>query len=272
MLKLQTRLSTIEMENDFIIKKTTNELFENETRVLLALVGIKGIPTIQLENNSIIMKKYQELDLKMGLYQIQQFMIQITTLLKEVHLRGWVHLDLSLHNILQDQGNVVLIDFALARKIEEEHPLGCGTIGYIAPEVFIDMITRTASDMYSLGIVFGQMLEPFLPGVSLHYLGSKLVRHPTTTFISNRLSQELIERTQGWKPILYHAADLLNRLLQYDHTCRITAEQVETHPFCIASENEFVGLDKKTMEKLLLTRPISSFKRPSRDPIVYYRG
>jgi serine/threonine protein kinase len=170
---------------------------------------------------------------------------------------------------MRDRDQIVLIDFALSKKVVEKHPYGCGTPGYIAPEVYTDERTYTASDMYSLGVIVGQMLEVFLPGVSLHYLGSKLVRHPTTTFICKKLEQILLERDLDWKPILYHAADLVMKLLQCDHESRITAQEVLDHPFLLSNDADFSKYTKDSVsKKLVMQRPISSYKKP----IVFFRG
>ncbi|RKP10926.1 kinase-like domain-containing protein, partial [Thamnocephalis sphaerospora] len=69
---------------------------------------------------------------------------QLLTALKGLHQRGLVHLDVNPANMMQDaQGNLVLIDFGLARDVPADGPYAgcssgirpCGTPGYIAPEL-----------------------------------------------------------------------------------------------------------------------------------------
>ncbi|KAJ1547957.1 hypothetical protein HK096_008432 [Nowakowskiella sp. JEL0078] len=67
------------------------------------------------------------------------------------------------------------------------HPQGCGTPGFISPEILAGTSTTTAPDIYSAAIVFGNWLDPYLPNLSLHVFGSRLVRPQTTTQTARRL-------------------------------------------------------------------------------------
>jgi serine/threonine protein kinase len=270
----KTHCSTIylDMATDSIKKTAPKELLFNECRVLKDLCGLTGIPNISLQNDSIVMKKYQEFQYKnLDLLQIRKIIKQLGTILSQIHSKGYAHLDLSVENIMQEKHQIILIDFALSKKSDELHHYGCGTPGYIAPEVYTDQKTYTASDMYSLGIVLGQMLDAFLPGLSLHFLGSSLVRHPTTTFICKRIEQILMERDVAWKEILYHAADLVKSLLEYDHCSRMTAQKLLQHPFILAPDDEFTEYKRDFVTIRLFQPPLSSCTK-SRSAVVYFRG
>jgi serine/threonine protein kinase len=252
-----------------ITKTSSPELLSNETEILLLLQGIQGIPSITVSPLGINMKKYDLIPYSsMDLIDIQQWLFQLSRILRDMHSRKVVHLDLSMQNILQDQGHVMLIDFALSKRLDQIHPHGCGTPGYIAPEVYTDEQTYCASDIYSMGIVLGQMLEPYLPGCSLHYLGSKLVRHPTTTFIGKQLQTVLLEKSLDGPPILYEACDLLSKCFLYEHTDRITAQGILEHPFVQASADLFRECTRDHVAK----RYMRASSRPKREPIVFYRG
>ncbi|KNE72478.1 serine/threonine protein kinase [Allomyces macrogynus ATCC 38327] len=99
---------------------------------------------------------------------------QLLSALDAIHALGIVHLDVNPANLMQDAvGRLVLIDFGLARVCDgTPHPPGRGTRGYIAPELFPPkMCTSTYPDLYSAGIVFGQLLEPYLAHCNLRILG-----------------------------------------------------------------------------------------------------
>ncbi|KAJ3136609.1 hypothetical protein HDU90_002985 [Geranomyces variabilis] len=199
----------------------------------------------------------------LDLLHVRDLMRQLATGLAAAHAAGIAHLDVTRCNLMLDPSkprgeNLVIIDWGLARVCSKQdpHPVGRGTPGYIAPEMYADGgATDTQPDVYSAGVILGQWLEPYLPECSLSYLGSRLVRPSTTTFMVRKI-QELLdgdwyggdvsdggmgETGAGWKPILRHAATLLIAMLEPDPAARITPAQILEHPFLLAEEGEFVG-------------------------------
>ncbi|KAI8841723.1 hypothetical protein BC829DRAFT_451614 [Chytridium lagenaria] len=134
---------------------------------------------------------------------------QLFKALQGLHRLNIAHLDVTPANLMRDPSisspshNLVLIDYGLSRRCTSTpHPQGRGTCGYIAPEILDGTGSCTQADMYSAGIILGQLLEPYLPGMSLQYLGSRLVRPTTTTFASKRL-RACVERRDalcGYRP------------------------------------------------------------------------
>ncbi len=84
------------------------------------------------------------------------------------HEGGLIHRDLKPGNILiSQQGEVKITDFGIARNIAEtgltESDTVWGTSHYIAPEQALGETLSTATDIYSLGVLFFQMLTGILP-------------------------------------------------------------------------------------------------------------
>ncbi|TAN38168.1 MAG: serine/threonine protein kinase [Verrucomicrobia bacterium] len=108
------------------------------------------------------------------------FMRQLAALLSYIHSAGYLHLDFKPENLLVRQDGVIfVIDFDLARPIHcpwwwhrrmRELP---GTPAYMAPEVLQCHMVDVRSDIYSLGMVFYEMLTFHKP------------------YESNRIEQEL---------------------------------------------------------------------------------
>ncbi|KAI8919721.1 kinase-like domain-containing protein [Entophlyctis helioformis] len=231
------------------------------------------------------------------LITLASYIRQLATILRNVHAAGWIHMDISPANVMLDHsGNIVLIDWGLARVPSSFPPSpgasACGTPGYVAPEAFGGPCLTSAADIYALGVLAGQWLELYIPGCSLNYLGSKLVRHPTTTFICRKIDERRLAVADGsapsWPPIIDAAANLLFNMLQADPDARISAAKMLEHPFLTAPDASFDGHTYDSASQLLLKRSLlgnaslSSLSSPNRLGIegksgpssytIYYRG
>ncbi|HVO81961.1 MAG TPA: protein kinase [Terriglobales bacterium] len=97
--------------------------------------------------------------------------LQCAEALAEAQKKGIVHCDLKPENImLTGEDHVKILDFGLARRLPVSDPLamtasaesrmvGCaGTPGYMAPEVWLEQKVDGRTDVFSLGVVFYEML------------------------------------------------------------------------------------------------------------------
>ncbi len=87
------------------------------------------------------------------------------------HERGLIHRDLKPDNIfIDDTGQVFLGDFGIARLAEDENDMATtkqwiflGTLAYSSPEQINGEELKPASDIYSLGVIFYEMVVRELP-------------------------------------------------------------------------------------------------------------
>ena len=99
-----------------------------------------------------------------------QYLRQIASALSAVHAKGVLHRDLKPGNImLRKDGSIALIDFGLAKTAKLENEITdkgeiFGTPYYMSPEQGHGNFVDERSDIYSLGIIFYEMLtgkKPF---------------------------------------------------------------------------------------------------------------
>jgi serine/threonine-protein kinase len=84
--------------------------------------------------------------------------------LAHAHSRGVVHRDLKPANLLRSSsGRVKIADFGIARAAEETRVTQIGTVlgtmRYLAPEQAEGRVVGPEADVYSLGVVFDELLE-----------------------------------------------------------------------------------------------------------------
>ena len=101
------------------------------------------------------------------------YFMQILHALNSAHERGVVHGGLKPENVVLDPaGNALLTDFGMSQVVERASGgggnqvyVGVGTVAYMSPEQFMDPnLASVQSDIYSLGIMFYEMLTGKVPG------------------------------------------------------------------------------------------------------------
>jgi serine/threonine protein kinase len=102
-----------------------------------------------------------------------RFFLQVCYGLRAAHASGLTHQNLKPENVLVDPlGNAKLADFGLTRVIEVDSTkgmpqviVGTGGMGYLPPELLSrQKNVGPSADVYSLGILFYELLTGMLPG------------------------------------------------------------------------------------------------------------
>jgi len=95
-----------------------------------------------------------------------EVMLQLTSGVSYIHEHGILHNDLKPDNLFYlVDGSVKIADFGIATKNGEKSKEDAvtGTVYYCAPEILMGQPAGVASDIYSMGIIFFEMLTGTVP-------------------------------------------------------------------------------------------------------------
>ncbi|KAG5851672.1 hypothetical protein ANANG_G00054140 [Anguilla anguilla] len=187
------------------------------------------------------LKKYMDSSQPLGLTLplIQSYVYQLLQGIAFCHSHRVVHRDLKPQNLLLNQaGAIKLADFGLARAFGvplRSYTHEVVTLWYRAPEILLGCkYYSTAVDIWSIGCIFAEMIDQLFrifkklgtpneevwPGVS--QLPDYKSRFPRWA------PQDLSKITPKLQP---SGLDLLQQLLLYDPSQRISAKAALTHPY-----------------------------------------
>ena len=104
----------------------------------------------------------------LGYEECLRVALQLCAALEVVHQGGLIHRDLKPANILlQDDGNLKLLDFGIARAADEasitQHGMLVGTVLYMSPEQVRGEDLDARSDIFSMGSVLYHVMTGGLP-------------------------------------------------------------------------------------------------------------
>lgn len=187
---------------------------------------------------------------------VKLFMYQLLRGLKYIHSANVLHRDLKPMNLLINVEDLILkiADFGLARVLDSDYTHkgfltdNVGTCWYRSPELIISPRDYTkAIDMWSVGCILGELLngKVMFPGahemdqiaqiLDALYLSdnewNKVTQILPQNFVvkMSRVPRKPLE--DRFTHIDRDALDLLEKLLVFDPSLRLTAEEALTHPF-----------------------------------------
>ncbi|HBH12141.1 MAG: Serine/threonine-protein kinase Sp [Clostridiales bacterium 38_11] len=148
--------------------------------------------------------------------------IQICEALDHAHSNGIIHRDIKPHNILIDKNNQVKVaDFGIARAVSNKTMTNSdntlGSVNYFSPEQARGGYIDEKSDIYSLGIVFFEMLTGEVPfkGDSAITIALKHVNEqiPPPSSINNEipnfLDEIVLKCTNKKQTLRYNSANAI---------------------------------------------------------------
>jgi serine/threonine protein kinase len=110
-----------------------------------------------------LIEEYREKRVRIPLIRTLRTIYSVGLALAYAHQRNIIHRDVKPSNIMiEESGRVVLADFGLARLTTRRSDTETGTIkgtpAYMAPEQALGRASNPRSDIYSLGVIFYELL------------------------------------------------------------------------------------------------------------------
>jgi tetratricopeptide (TPR) repeat protein len=148
---------------------------------------------------------------------------QICQALEAAHSAGVIHRDLKPQNIMQDKnGRILVMDFGLARSLESDGMTQSGTllgtIEYMSPEQAMGKHLDARSDLFTMGLIFYELLTGKIPYKADTAMASLLLRNQEravpvaeldssipkglSDIVSKCLERDLAQRYQSIQEIL----------------------------------------------------------------------
>jgi serine/threonine protein kinase len=150
---------------------------------------------------------------------------QILLALQKLHSLNLVYRDLKPENVMIDHmGYVKLIDFGFSKKLEdiysEKTYTNCGTPGYCAPEVMMNVGHSWKADIWGFGIILCEMIGGHPP------FDKETVDSPRKIMEKCRNGQLNLPKNIG-----LNSRDLVKQLLHEDPELRLDHQQIKQHKF-----------------------------------------
>ncbi|ETV86594.1 CMGC/MAPK protein kinase [Aphanomyces astaci] len=241
--------------------------FDHEN--IITIVDLLPPPSLALFEDVYIISDLMETDLHRIIYSrqplsddhIQYFLYQILRALKYIHSSNVLHRDLKPSNLLLNSNcDLKVCDFGLARGVEpDEDNMELTeyvvTRWYRAPEIMLSTKEYTkAIDIWSTGCIFAELLgrKPMFPGDDyihqlqiicdklgtptedeLHFVTSEKARR----FMKSQPNKPKIPLDRLFPNVKPNALDLLDKMLVFDPSKRISVEEALQHPYLESLHN-----------------------------------
>lgn len=174
-LKLERTVALKFLPNDLNLEEKDKERFLQEAKTASSLdhtnVGvIHGLETTPDGQTFIVMAYYDGLTLaerirrgRIGAKEAVDIMVQLGRGLGEAHERNIIHRDIKPSNVIVTKQNVAkIVDFGLARVSSSAATTltvgPVGTLAYMSPEQVRNEPLDRRTDLWSMGVVFAEML------------------------------------------------------------------------------------------------------------------
>lgn len=173
---IQIRNKVLVLKESKSFKSIETQMLRNEAKALTKLRDCKYIPQIvyykfDKDTNCLVTKyidsnnlAYINKSIKLKITEKILIFIKILDIVEEIHKNNIIHCDLKPGNIVIDkENNIYIVDFGICSIDNENKFNNYGTIKYCSIEQLNKQNLTVKTDLYSLGIIFYEMIFKELP-------------------------------------------------------------------------------------------------------------
>lgn len=229
------------------------EAFQNEVGLLMQLRNQerviqvfdaevdreRGRINIVMEAGDMDLSRFLQGEPNLSLSQIQHLWRQMLEAVRVIHGERIVHSDLKPQNFLLVKGKLKVIDFGIARKINNDttnisRDASIGTLSYMAPEAVRTGQVKMGrpSDIWSLGVILYQMVYGHPPFANMEPMQKLMTLNDPQLSVQFPPSHRVSGHSATTKAQLM---DVLGRCLQRDPFKRPSLDWLLAHPFLAVS-------------------------------------
>jgi len=177
------------------------------------------------------------------------YVMAMASALAHAHMKGYVHRDIKPENILfRADGSPVLTDFGIARLVKSDSSMTqvgnvMGTPYYMSPEQAKGEAIDGRSDLYSLGILFYEMITGTRPfqnddalSLALQHIGEQAPRLPAEV----SAYQDVVDKLLAKKPAqrFQNGRELIQELKRVKSASNPALNQIQTNTQSFAAVDD----------------------------------
>lgn len=145
-------------------------IHRDKETIYYTMLYLEGKTLHELINDSILREEGKEI-FAPSLKDMIRFFLALCEAMYYSHSKGVLHRDIKPDNIITGKfGEIMILDWGIAEKIEEQKPNPkeipekiAGTVSYMAPERAMGKNATVKSEIYSLGVILYRLLTLKLP-------------------------------------------------------------------------------------------------------------
>ena len=209
-----------ELDSDYIIRMYGKPLEQDEHYFLI----------LEYCNSGDLLNYLLNKEFKISMQEVMEISNDIAFAIFVMHSAEIAHRDLKLENIMvhtKAQRSFKLADLGLSRQINDIADTVAGSLGYIAPEIFLSKDYDRQADIWSFGMLLFQLAFKEFPFGRATYQMS-VMRGKCNIPNKRTVSKNYI--------------DLLTKCLKFDPKKRLKIEDILSHDFFMSPDNQTSSL------------------------------
>ncbi|MDO6433885.1 lanthionine synthetase LanC family protein [Flavitalea sp. BT771] len=186
--------------------------------------------------------------------ELLDYILQIVSVLKNLHHHGYIHRDMAPGNFLIDsRGQIILIDMELAYSVKKAYPhppFESGTPGFMSPQQQAAKAPSPKEDIYGLGALMTILFTGLSP-IRFDTSDNKLLISNLNAFIGNHSLAAMIGACMNQNPAERPELNIIQNILNEYRVSIVKADVSQEKPPAMFGRNELENLITASLQGLI---------------------